>query len=221
MATERTPPRAAASARMHCDRAPEHARVPAGRGAGPGVVAPGLGRQFAADGVRLEVGHPVDRDRAVPVRQHHRLGQRPGPGAQVHPGRVDQGAAEAEPPRRIVVAADHDDARAGVPQPDQPVLAQRHGVHRRDRAVVDVAGDQHGVDLLGPDDADEMIEVGGLGLAEVSPVQRAAEVPIGRVQHPHGRDTSQRRDTRRATRPARWVIRALSPDAGAAGAARK
>ena len=169
----------------------EHARVAARRGAGPGFAAPRLGRQFGPDRVGLEVGHAVDRDRAVPVRQHDRLGHRPGPGAQVHPGGVDQRAAETEPARRIVVAADHDDAGARVPQPGQPVGAELHGVHRRDRPVVDVAGHQNGVDLLGPDDADEMIKVGGLGLAEVGPVQRAAEVPIGRVQHPHGRDTSQ------------------------------
>ena len=117
------------------------------------------------------------------------------------------------PARRIVVAADHDDAGARVPQPGEPVGAELHGVHRRDRAVVDVAGDQNGVDLLGPDDADEMIKVGGLGLAEVGPVQRAAEVPIGRVQHPHGRDTSQpQSDTPPGDAPG--TLRDLRPFAG-------
>ena len=84
----------------------------------------------------------------MPVFEHDRLGDRPGPGAQVHPGGVDQRAAEAEPARGIVVAADHDDAGARVPQPGQPVGAELHGVHRGDRAVVDVAGHQDGVDFF-------------------------------------------------------------------------
>ena len=155
-------------------RAGEHARVPTGHSV-PGVVVaravPGRMRQIGPDRVRLQVGHPVDRDRPMPVRQQHRLGQRPGPGPQVHPGRVDQRAAEAEPGRRVVVAAGHDDPRARVAQPDQPVLAQRHRVQGRDRTIVDVTGDEHGVDLLGPDDLHEVIEVGGLGRAEVGPVQ--------------------------------------------------
>ena len=186
------------------DGAAEHTRVPARRAGGAGVCVFGIrafrirafgmgglsgrrgGGQVGADGVRLEVGHPVDRDRAMAVLEHHRLRHRPGPGAQVHPGGVDQGAAEAEPPRRIVVAADHDHARTRVPEPDQRVLAQFHGVHRRDGPVVDVPRHQHGVDFFRTDDADEMVQVRGLGRAEVSSVQRAAEVPIGRVQHPHG-----------------------------------
>ena len=136
----------------HHDRAPHAAR----RGVGPDAR-----RRLAEDGRvsarpveagqadrRLQVRHAVDGHRAVVVAQHDRLGERRGPGAQVHAGGVDERAAEPEAARGVVVAADHDHAGAGVAQPHERLLAERHRVHRRHRAVVDVARDEHGVHSL-------------------------------------------------------------------------
>ena len=80
--------------------------------------------------------------------------------------------------------------RAGVVQPEQRVLAQLDGVHRRHRPVVDVPGDQHHVHLLGAGHVHQVIEERGLRRPQVGPVQRPAEVPVGGVQHAHGPDHS-------------------------------
>jgi len=132
------------------DGVPEHPGVPAGCLTGRG--------KLAADGVRLEVRHPVHGHRPVGVGEHDRPGQRAGPGAQVHARLLQQAAAEPEPTGRVVVAADQHDGGAGVVQPQQGVLAQFDGVDRRHRAVVDVPGDQHRVHLLGAGHVHQVIE---------------------------------------------------------------
>ena len=179
----------------HHDRAPHAAR----RGVGPDAR-----RRLAEDGRvsarpveagqadrRLQVRHAVDGHRAVVVAQHDRLGERRGPGAQVHAGGVDERAAEPEAARGVVVAADHDHAGAGVAQPHQRLLAERHRVHRGHRAVVDVARDEHGVHPLRARRLHEVIEEPLLRLAQVGLMQRAPEMPVGRVQEPHGTDHSE------------------------------
>ena len=92
------------------------------------------------------------------VAEHDRPGQRAGPGAQVHARLLQQAAAEPEPTGRVVVAADQDDGGPGVVQPEQGVLAQLDGVHWRHRAIVDVPGDEHRVDLLGAGHLYQVIE---------------------------------------------------------------
>ncbi len=129
------------------------------------------GREFAADGIGLEVGHAVHGHRAVGIFQQDRPGQRAGPGTQVHARLVEQVAAEPEPPRGIVVAADQHDPRAGVVQPVQGVLAQLDGVHRRHGPVVDVPGDQDRVHLLRAHGIHQVIQEGGLRGPEISAVQ--------------------------------------------------
>ena len=44
--------------------------------------------------------------------------------------------------------------------------------------------------ILGADDANEVIKERGLRRAQVGPVQRPAQVPVGRVQHAHGPEHS-------------------------------
>ena len=167
------------------DRVPEHPGVPAGEVRA--VLARG---QLGADGVRLEVRHPVHGHRAVGVLEHDRPGQRAGPGAQVHARLLQQPAAEPEPARRVVVAADQHDARAGVVQPEQGVLAQLDGVHRRHRTVVDVPGDQDRVHLLGAGHLHQVIEECRLRRPQIRAVQRPAQVPVRGVQQSHGPDPS-------------------------------
>ncbi len=149
------------------DRVPEHPGVPAGDplvaalsvlAAAGSVLAATAWGQFAADRVRLQVRHPVHGHRPVSVLKHDRPGQRAGPGAQVHARLLQQAAAEPEPTRRVMVAADQHDARAGVVQPEQGILAQFDGVHRRYGAVVDVPGDQDRVHLLRAGHVHQVIE---------------------------------------------------------------
>ena len=63
-------------------------------------------------------------------------------------------------------------------QPEQGVLAQLDRIDRRHGPVVDVPGDQHHVHLLGAHRVDQVIEERGLRLAQISSVQRPAQVPV-------------------------------------------
>ena len=63
---------------------------------------------------------------------------------------------------------------------------QGHGVRGREGAVVDVAADEDGVDALGADHLDEVVEVRRLGPEEPDTVERAPQVPVGGVEEPHG-----------------------------------
>jgi len=163
------------------DRVAEHSRVSCG-----------LWGELAADRIGFGVGHAVDSHRPVRVLEEDRPGQFGDLGAQVHAGQLEQAAAEAQPARGVVIAADQHDPRPGGVQPEQGVLAQLDGVHRGDGPVVDVPRDQHHVHLLRADRGDEVIKEGGLRRAEIGPVQRPAQVPVGRVQHEHGPDHSVR-----------------------------
>jgi hypothetical protein len=122
----------------------------------------------------FEVRHSVHGGRAVRVFEHDRPVQRPQAGPQVHARLLQQPAAEPEAARRIVIAADQHDARAGVVQPQQRVLAQLHGVHRRHRPVVDVPRDQDRVHPLGPGHLDQVVQERGLRRPQVRAVQRPA-----------------------------------------------
>ncbi len=164
------------------DRVAEHPRV------SPGDVVGG--GKLAADRVRFQIGHAVDGHRSVRVFQQDRPGQRADPGTQVHAGLVQQAATEAKPAGRVMIAADQDDPGPGGMEPEQGVLAHLDRVHRGHGPVVDVPGDQHHVHLLGADGIDQVVKERGLRRAEIGPVQRPAQVPVGRVQHEHGPEHS-------------------------------
>ncbi len=161
------------------DRVAEHPRVP--------LEVMG---KLAADRVGFGVGHTVDGHRPVRVLQQDRPGQRADPGAQVHAGLVEQAAAEAEPAGGVVIAADQHDPGPGAVQPEQGFLTHLDGVHRGHGPVVDIPRDQHHVHLLGTDGIDQVVKKRGLRRAQIGPVQRPAQVPVGRVQHEHGPEHS-------------------------------
>ena len=116
----------------------------------------------------------------------------------MHAGGIDQRRAESEPGGRIVIAADHDDPRARITQPDERVLAKQDGIQRRHRPVVDIAADEHRVDPLRTHHPDQGIEELGLGFPQVSAVQRAAEMPVGGVKDAHKRTVGRATDKTRA-----------------------
>ena len=105
--------------------------------------------------------------------------------ADVHARAGEQARGEPEPDRRVVVAAREDDLGAGVDEPFERVGEEGDGVGRRHRAVVDVAGDEDGVDPLGPDGLDEVVEEPRLGGEQPHLVERAAQVPVGGVDQAH------------------------------------
>ena len=149
-----------------------------------------MAEDLVAEHPGFGVGRAVDGHWSVRILQQDGPGQFADLGAQVHAGLVQQGAAEPEPPGGVVIAADQHDPGPGVVQPQQRVLAHLHRVDRRYGPVVDVPGDQHHVHPFRADDVDEVVKEGGLRGAEIGPVQRPAEVPVGRVQHEHGPEHS-------------------------------
>ena len=147
--------------------------------------------ELAGDRLRLEVGDRVERDRAVRVVDHDRVGEPGDAGPDVHAGHVDQVAVDAEPRCGVVVAAADHDPGAGIAQPQQRGGVERDGRQRRDRPVEHVARDGHDVDGLGAHHLDQVVDERLLRGALVGAVQRAAQVPVGGVQQPHARDGRQ------------------------------
>ena len=81
-----------------------------------------------------------------------------------------------------MVAAGQHHLRAGAGQPHQGVVEQADDVDARQRAVVDVAGDQDDVDRLVADDGDELVDEGALGVKHPDAVERPAQMPVRGVQ---------------------------------------
>ena len=147
----------------------------------------GAGRQVpgAGEDVGLEVGDAVDGDRAVLVVEQHGLVDATGVGAQVDPGEVDQPGVEAEAAAGVVVArGDHHPCSGGA-QPVKGLVGQLDGVDGGQCPVVDVAGHDHEIDLLGLDRLDQVVDVRRLRGEEVLAVERPAQVPVGGVQDAH------------------------------------
>ena len=140
-----------------------------------------LGVEIGHHGVGQQVRDAVDRE----VVEHDRIAQRAQVGAQVHAGVRGQRAPEAEPDRRVVVAAGQHDVDRGGGEPGQRLVEQRDRVGRRHRAVVDVAGDEHRVDAPLDGGVDQPAQERALVLEHRLAVQRAAQVPVGGVQQSH------------------------------------
>lgn len=109
----------------------------------------------------------------------------------MHPGRLEQGGAEAEPARGVVIAADHDGAGPGAAQPAERLVAERDRVDRRQRAVVDVAGHDDHVDALGAHRLDQVVDIGRLTVEQALPVERPPQMPVRGMQDPHSQEPNR------------------------------
>jgi hypothetical protein len=136
------------------------------------------------------VGEGVDRH-AV---HHHGTTDGGDGGADVQTGALQQPGGEAEADRRVVVAAGEHHLGAGVDEPGDGLGEQLDGVGRRQRPVVDVAGDQHRVDRLGAHRLDQVVDERGLGIEQPHLVERTSQVPVGGMDQAH--DTKARRARR-------------------------
>ncbi len=90
-----------------------------------------------------------------------------------------------------MVAGGDDDGRERA-QPRERVPEQPHARHARHRAVVDVARDEHDVDVPLAHDIDEVVEERGVMLVQVLAVEGAPEVPVARVADAHAGPSSGR-----------------------------
>ena len=129
--------------------------------------------------------------------QQHRPVQVGDGGAHVQTGALGPTRPEPEPLGGVVVAAGDDDLRPGVEQPVEGVVEQAHGVDRRQRAVVHVAGHDHRLDGLGPDHLDQVVEEPRLRGEQVDTVEGTTEVPVRGVQQPHAPTVGTASDIRR------------------------
>ncbi len=163
-------------------------------------VAALVAAELDAHGIGLEVGHGVDGHRPGRVVEQDRpMGLR-HVGAQVDAGEVDQPGPEAEASGGVVVAADEHDSGARGGQPAERVVEDGDRIDRGQRPVVDVAGDDHHVDALGPHRLDQEVDELPLGRQQVLPVEGPPEVPVGGVQQPHSPTVGGGSDTPRHPR---------------------
>ena len=143
---------------------------------------------MAADGlVPREPAHHVRIDEREGVYEalawdRDRLGCARQVAAKVDPARGEQARAEREPlPGVVVPGGDHHrDAEVGKARQD--VVEQPDRLGRRDRAIVDVAGHDDDVGPLLARQGDQLVEDPRLVLEQGFLVQRAAEVPVGRME---------------------------------------
>ncbi len=168
------------------------------------VHVPGLGG----------VGERQRRDahRAVLVAQDDGRGRLRQLAHEVQSARAQQLPREPDAGAAVVVAGDGDDGDAeAVDELGEDVVEEVHRLGGRHRAVVQVAGDDHGrrPDLGG--ELDQLLQHVLLVGGEVLVVEQPAEVPVGGVDEPHGGDPTTgpgRRPTpvRRLVRPWRDTI---------------
>jgi len=90
-----------------------------------------------------------------------------------------------QPRRRVVVAGDRDDRDPGGADPSQDPGCGLHGLGRRHRPVVEVPGDQHGVDPVLDRQVGQRRQHGLLVGQQVLAVEGPAEVPVGGVHQAH------------------------------------
>ncbi len=145
-----------------------------------------LDAQAFGDHARLQVGQAVDGEReAFAVHDHGPVNVLEAR-AQVQARMFQQCRAESQAQGRVVVSAGDDKFDAGLAQPDQGPVKERHRVNRWQGPVVDVPGDQNHIDVFLPDGLQQPVDEFFLCRQQGSPVEGAAQVPIGGVQDTHG-----------------------------------
>ena len=81
-----------------------------------------------------------------------------------------------------MVAAGQDNLGAGAREAHQGVIQQADDVDSRQRAVIDVPGDEDDVHRLFPDKRHELVNEVALGIQHADAVEGTAQVPVGSVQ---------------------------------------
>ena len=145
--------------------------------------------QLEPGDLRLEEGQAVDRRRrrarrrAGPARRARGVAARTcRPAADSSPENVPSRRAESWLPGVRTTAAPARRSRADHPVEHAGRVGRGHG------AVVDVTGDHDDVDRFGGDHRGQAAEHGLLLGEQVGAVQGPADVPVGGVQQPHGRN---------------------------------
>ena len=93
---------------------------------------------------------------------------------------------------RVVITSGNHDLCGGRGQAGEGLVGEVDRVDVRQCPVVDVAGDDDQVDPLGGDDLEQVVDVRRLVAEHALPVERPAEVPVGRVEDAHVLDRRRR-----------------------------
>ena len=152
---------------------------------GVGVVVP--------DERGLEIGDAVEVHRPVLVVERDRLVVLGVPRDDVDACRTREFRLEPESRGRVMIAARHDDDRAGFPQ--LPQHRRQHGVivGGRRRRVEDVPGDRDDIDPAVADDLHERLERHPQVVDGRVTVKGAPDVPVGGMQDLHARHGTRSR----------------------------
>ncbi|GAA2216714.1 hypothetical protein GCM10010429_45120 [Micromonospora olivasterospora] len=87
-----------------------------------------------------------------------------------------------------MVAGDDDHLRAGLQhEPGLCLVPQTDCIRRRHRPVVEVTGDEHGIDLFTASNLDQMIDECLVRVVQAEAVQMATQMPIRGVKESHER----------------------------------
>ena len=153
------------------------------------LVVDGLVAVHVARLGRVGERERADAHRAVLVAQHDGRGRLRQLAHQVHAALPQQGGGEADAHGAVVVAGDGDDrdAEAGD-ELGEHVVQQVHGLGGRHGAVVEVAGDDDRGRPHVSGKLDQLLQHVLLVAREVDVVEEPPEVPVGRVDEPHGGD---------------------------------
>ena len=92
-----------------------------------------------------------------------------------------------QPALVVVVAGHHHDVGAGAGQGEQRAVDDLLALGRGRRGVEQVAGHEHGVDLLGRGDRGDLGQHGAVLVGPAAAPHRLADVPVAGVQELHGR----------------------------------
>lgn len=135
----------------------------------------------------LQIGQRVDRHwgAAQPGAHQHRFVGPTHLTPDRHPERGQQRVVHRHPHMGIVVACDRHHRGSGLSQLGQGVVEQLHRLGRRDRPVVEVAGDQHRIDGPVPGQFNDPRQGHRLLLEQRGPMETASQVPVGGVKQAH------------------------------------
>ena len=136
----------------------------------------------------FEERYRVAGDRRVLILNEHRRAHSTRAHSHVDAGSLQQPGADSEAGRRVMVAGDDDHLRPGLQhKPGLCLVPQTDRIRRWHRPVVEVTGDEHGIDPFTASNLNQMIDESLMRIVQAETVQMATQMPIRGVKESHER----------------------------------
>ena len=120
------------------------------------------------------------------ISKHHRGWFPPGSAQHIESCFVQQTAAACQPFGTVVVSRNGKNLHTQLPaKPIHSVIIQSYGCAGRDRSIVDISRNQHGIYVFLPDDSANFINKKALVFNQILFPGGSAQVPIGSMQKNH------------------------------------